>query len=207
MKTFEEKSIVVRFHIGRGGRFHNSGYKVFIGKENLQDVIRSMSETATIISEDENGNELPRNEWKLIYHDKVVLEGEEIEAETGVIDVDGTYNTDICRYIEDCTDEELELIWKSIEVNDLRTGCLSQEDLRQAVSELLDRPILTKVKMYSSNAEIFTTLNGWSIQRDKYCNLTPDEVIESLMDEYGLMKRDAEWIEGDMEIYEWIEGD
>lgn len=111
MRTIEftEKKNIVRFHVGRGGHFNNPGHKTFVGEENLQYVIRMMH-NATIISEDENGNQLPESEWKLICNEQVVLEGEEINAEVGVIDIDGGYDTDICRYIEDCTDEELDLI-------------------------------------------------------------------------------------------------
>lgn len=199
-----QNEIIVRFHIGRGGRFHNGGYKTFVGEENLQSVITSMSEQATIISEDENGNELPKSEWKLIYHDREVLSGEDIDELTGVIDVDGEYDTDICRYIEDCTDEELELIWKEIELDSIIVSGSHHEGLRTAVSELLDRPIVTHVKWYQSNVEVFTTLGCVSLHRDNYEDFDQDDVIEYLMDVYNLLKRDAKNIADEMESHEWI---
>lgn len=205
MRTFEEKKIVVRFHIGRGGSFHNGGYKTFIGEENLQDVIMSMGENMTIISEDENGKELPRNEWKLIYHDHVVLEGEEIEAETGVIEVDGIYDTDICRYIEDCDEHELELIWEEIELDTSLVWSPNHDELRQAVSELLDRPLVTSMRFYPSNMELKTTLGGWNISRDDYQDMTPEGAIEALMEDYLLTRHDAEKVEDEMENYDWID--
>lgn len=200
-----QNEIIVRFHIGRGGRFHNGGYKTFIGEENLQDVIRSMSDQATIISKDENGNELPKSEWKLIYHDREVLSGEDIDEFTGVIDVDGEYNTDICRYIEDCTDDELELIWHEITIESINVSGGTHEGLRAAVSELLDRPLVTRAKFYDSNAEIFTTLGCYNLQRDGFEEFDRDDVIETLMDVYNIHRGDAENIADEMESHEWID--
>lgn len=199
-----QNEIIVRFHIGRGGRFHNGGHKTFVGEENLQDVINSMSDQVTILNEDENGNELPKNEWKLLYHDRELLSGEDIDELTGVIDVDGDYNADICRYIEDCWDEELELIWYEIMIGSPCVSGSNHEGLRIAVSELLDRPLVTKVKWYSSNIEVFTTLGSHNISRDGYENFSKDDAIETLMDIYNLTRRDAENIAEDMEEHNWI---
>jgi hypothetical protein len=34
------KNTIVYFHIGRGGRFHNSGYKTFRGEKNIEQVLQ-----------------------------------------------------------------------------------------------------------------------------------------------------------------------
>lgn len=113
MKTCLEtkaKSIKVHFHVGRGGRFHNSGHKTF------QGVINSLSdlfgERTFVLNQDEDGKPLPDSEWKLIREDgNVILEGRsEIESPTGVLDWDGEYGTDIVRNLSECSDDECQLI-------------------------------------------------------------------------------------------------
>lgn len=61
MKDIE--SIKVRFHIGRGGQFHNACHKTYVGTVNdLSDCFGD----SIVISEDENGNPLPDSEWQLV---------------------------------------------------------------------------------------------------------------------------------------------
>ena len=56
--VFEEaQNIKVRFHIGRGGRFHNAGHKTYVGTVN--DLSDCFGESF-IISEDENGKTVVR---------------------------------------------------------------------------------------------------------------------------------------------------
>lgn len=108
-----KKSVVVAFHIGRGGRFFNSGHKTFMPSVNkLQDCFR---EDSYIYNEYEDGTTMPDEQWLLIDGGgNVILEGRDaIESETGILDWDGEYNTDIVRYIEDCTEEELEIIYQA----------------------------------------------------------------------------------------------
>ena len=53
----------VRFHIGRGGQFHNAGHKTYVGTVNdLSDCFGD----SIVFSEDENGNPLPDSEWQLV---------------------------------------------------------------------------------------------------------------------------------------------
>ena len=43
---------VVHFHIGRGGRFHNPGYKTFVGVEDMHP-----SESSIVFEQDEDCND------------------------------------------------------------------------------------------------------------------------------------------------------
>ena len=53
----------VCFHIGRGGHFHNAGYKTF--NPNVTRLQECFDE-AMIIDQDEDGNELPADQWQLV---------------------------------------------------------------------------------------------------------------------------------------------
>ena len=120
------KSIIVCFHVGRGGYLNNPGQKTYNPYvKTLQDIYNSI-DNCFIINEDEDGNELPDEEWLLTdAGGKIILEGrKEIESPVGILEWDTIYDTDIVKYIEDCTEEEIELIMKAyqnyeIENNDL----------------------------------------------------------------------------------------
>ena len=119
---------VVHFHVGRGGKFHNGGYKEFKGVQDLT----LPNEYCTIIDTDENGNQLSDDEWILIEDssEKVLLKGKNnIMSRTGVLDYDGKYDTDIYKYIEDCDEEELRLLHTSIYNNDVETMDLTPDDI------------------------------------------------------------------------------
>ena len=103
------QNVLVHFHIGRGGGFHNSGHKTYV------DTVKGLSDCfgeAFVIDQDENGKVLPDEEWRLIDGGgNVILEGrDQIEAPAGVLDWDGEYDTDIVRYLSECDDEEYQLI-------------------------------------------------------------------------------------------------
>lgn len=104
---------LVCFHIGRGGHFHNPGHKSY------NPWVKSFEELVNqdclfLNNEDEEGNELDDDEWTLTdCCGRVLLEGrDEIEAETGSLSRDGEYDTDIVQRLEDCDDEEIELVYK-----------------------------------------------------------------------------------------------
>lgn len=106
------KSLVC-FHIGRGGRFHNPGHKTY------NPWIKSFSEIVNqdwlfVNNEDEDGNAYDDDDWTLTdCSGNVLLKGrDKIEAETGILSRDGEYDTDIVQRLEDCDDDEIELVYK-----------------------------------------------------------------------------------------------
>ena len=110
------KSIIVCFHVGRGGYHHNPGYKTYNPYiKTLQAIIYSCN-NAFINCEDEDGNVLPDAEWTLTDQGgNIILEGrQEIESPVGVLEWDTIYDTDIVRYIEDCTDDEIEILYNEL---------------------------------------------------------------------------------------------
>lgn len=128
MAHTSDTQTVVHFHIGRGGRFNNGGHKTFEG-------VRDLSwpyEYCTIIDCDEDGEPLPDEEWTLIMDasERTLLEGREaIESRTGVLNFDGIYDTDVFKYVEDCTDDELQLLKQAIDNHDLSAFHLTSEDI------------------------------------------------------------------------------
>lgn len=90
---------VVAFKIGRGGRFNNSGFKTFEGFNEINEFIGDLftnEETGEMY--DESGNDVGLNADN---------DG------TGTIDIDGEYNTTICKRLSHCDENELEMILKS----------------------------------------------------------------------------------------------
>ena len=110
------KSIIVCFHVGRGGYLNNPGQKTYNPYvKTLQDIYNS-TDNCFITNEDEDGNELPDEEWTLTDQGgNIILEGrQEIESPVGVLEWDGIYDTDIVKYIEDCTDDEIEILYNEL---------------------------------------------------------------------------------------------
>ena len=113
--SFEPKTIIVCFHVGRGGYHNNPGHKTYCPYvKNLQEFVHYNN--AFINFEDEDGNELPDDEWTLTDQGgNIILEGrEEIESPVGVLYWDYDYDTDIAQYIEDCDEEEIDLIYNTL---------------------------------------------------------------------------------------------
>jgi hypothetical protein len=109
MKTMENK-IIVAFHVGRGGRFYNSGFKTFLGELDFQDLQNRYSDVLYTKNRDDFGRfqkpVLCDSSGKIVSYD-------DTSGLIGQLDFDGDYDTAYCRYIEDCTDEELRIIAKS----------------------------------------------------------------------------------------------
>jgi hypothetical protein len=104
--------IIVAFHTGRGGRFHNAGHVTFIGEKNFQDLISMNSNNLFERNKDERGKfckpYLTDGSGNHITDD-------DIKGEVGLLSFDGKFDSDGCCYIEDCSEFQLELIAKSNE--------------------------------------------------------------------------------------------
>lgn len=111
MKT-KENQIIVAFHIGRGGRFCNAGHKTFLGELNFRDLQKLNADNIFYRDRDERGRFM-----KTEIYDGAgnFVSDDDPKGLIGRLDFDGDFDTDYCKYIEDCTDEELQIIAKSID--------------------------------------------------------------------------------------------
>lgn len=195
------QNMKVRFHIGRGGRFNNAGHKTYAGTVNkLSDCF---GDFCNIIDVDENGNPLPDSEWQLEDGGgNVILSGrDEIESETGVLDWDGEYDTDIVRDLSECNDDEYQLILDAAE----RGEYVEKVVLAYACSAL-DKLLAIRIMSYPSYMDVFTQEGCTTLQRDDFEGYTideEDEVREKLTDK-GFISDAIEQVIGVMLEYEWL---
>ena len=198
--VFEEaQNIKVRFHIGRGGRFHNAGHKTYVGTVN--DLSDCFGESF-IISEDENGKTLPDSEWRLEDGGNVILSGrDEIESETGILDWDGEYDTDIVRHLSECDDHEYQLILDAAE-----RGAYVEKDVLAYACSALDKLMATSINVYPSNMEVFTQDGCITLQRDDFSVYTEDEEdeVRELLADKGFISESIDEIIDNMKTYQWF---
>ena len=199
--VFEEaQNIKVRFHIGRGGHFNNAGFKTYVGTVNeLSDCFGD----SIVISEDEHGKTLPDSEWKLVDSgSNVILSGrDEIESETGILDWDGEYDTDIVRKLSECDDDEYQLILDAAE-----RGEYVEKVVLAYVCSALDKLMATSIKVYPSNMEVFTQDGCITLQRDDFSVYTEDEEdeVRELLADKGFISESIDKIINKMEMNEWF---
>ena len=194
------QDLKVRFHIGRGGHFNNAGHKTYVGTVNeLSDCFGD----SIVISDDENGKTLPDSEWKLVDSgSNVILSGrDEIESETGILDWDGEYDTDIVRKLSECDDEEYQLILDTAE----RGGHVEEPVLAYACHEL-GKLLATNIKVYPSNMEVFTQEGCVHLERDNFSVYTKDEEdeVRELLADKGFISESIDEIIVKMEMYDWF---
>lgn len=128
---------IVGFHTGRGGRFYNAGHVSFIGEckisdftndlflqyENQLDIYNAIKGRENLEAKyyecDENndfsffeklGFKVGEKQYFRNGEYPVGLTEAESDSGIGVIDIDGEYDTTVCLMLEDCSDEELQLI-------------------------------------------------------------------------------------------------
>lgn len=165
---------IVAFNIGRGGRFHNGGYKTYMPY--ISHLSQCFNDKCIIISEDEEGNELPDEEWELIDGgSNVILRGcDAISNEVGILDWDTIYDTDIVKYLEDCDEEEMDILYQHY----LEDGYFRCEEVMDAAVASQGLRRITSIKFYRTNAEIFTTDGCVSFFWDGEEDVTEDEARE-----------------------------
>ena len=198
--VFEEaQNIKVRFHIGRGGRFHNAGHKTYVGTVNgLSDCF---GESTMIISEDENGKPLPDSEWQLVDGGVILSGRDKIESETGILDWDGEYDTDIVRHLSECDDDEYQLILDAAE----RGEYVEKAVLAYACSAL-DKLMATSIKVYPYNMEVFTQEGCTTLMLDNFSVYTEDEEdeVRELLADKGFISESIDKVITKMEMNEWF---
>lgn len=140
---------IVAFHIGRGGRFHNPCHKSFMPY--VSKLSDCFSESSIILKEDEDGNPLPDEKWELIDGGgNTILEGrEKIESDTGILDWDGEYDTDIVQYLDECTLDEIEIIYQAYLDEEYMPN-----ELKDYVCEAMGLHRIDNIKFYKTNAEV-----------------------------------------------------
>ena len=195
------QDLKVRFHIGRGGHFNNAGHKTYVGTVNeLSDCFGD----SIVISEDENGKTLPDSEWKLVDSgSNVILSGrDEIESETGILDWDGEYDTDIVCYLTDCDERECQLIFDAAE-----KGEYIEYHILAYVCSALDKLIARSINVTPTTMEVHTQEEEYTIlQRDDYSSYSEDEVdeVRDLLEEEGFISKSIDKIINKMEANEWF---
>lgn len=199
----EAQDLKVRFHIGRGGHFNNAGHKTYVGTVNgLSDCFGDSS----IIWEDENGKPLPDSEWQLIDGGgNVILSGrDEIESETGILDWDGEYDTDIVRKLSECDDDEYQMILDTEE-----RGAYVEKNVLAYVCSELGKLMATNIKVYPSNMEVFTQDDCVHLERDIFSSYTKDEEddVRIILEEKGFISESIDEIIVNMEIHQWFSDD
>ena len=164
---------IVAFNIGRGGRFHNPGYNTF--GPYISKLSDCFSENCFIHSSDEEGNPLPDHQWKLIDGGgNVILEGrDKIESETGILDWDGEYDTDIVQYLSECSDSEIDIIYQAY-LDDV----YMDDELKDYVCTQKGMHRIFKVKFYQTNAEIHCQDCTISYFWDGEHDVTEEEIAE-----------------------------
>ena len=195
------QNMKVRFHIGRGGRFNNAGHKTYVGTVNkLSDCF---GDFCNIIDVDENGNPLSDSEWQLEDGGgNVILSGrDEIESETGILDWDGEYDTDIVRKLSECDDDEYQMILDTEE-----RGAYVEKNVLAYVCSALGKLMATNIKVYPSNMEVFTQDDCVHLERDIFSSYTKDEEddVRIILEEKGFISESIDEIIVNMEIHQWF---
>lgn len=109
-QTSENRTIVC-FHTGRGGRFHNQGHVTFVGEMDINKVMDYESNKLFYRNRNKKGQFCAPFYTDCNGNEMIT----EKQAKTGVgqLDWDGPYDTDICCYLDECTETELEMIKES----------------------------------------------------------------------------------------------
>ena len=102
-----KKDIICCFRISRGGRFFNPGHLEYL--PHIQHV-RDLPLVDYIYPPEDND---PHAEWVGEDGTKVGLTNNDYNTGVGIINSDGNYDTEYCKYIVNLSNEELEVVFKS----------------------------------------------------------------------------------------------
>lgn len=136
------KKTIVSFHIGRGGRYYNPGHVTFLGENNInhytgalfvwysnEQIFRETLKNRNLSNllekldeciESDNFNFFIQKFKNFEIGEQIYIDqnGNEIglwvdNDGTGIINLDGHYDTTYSQYLEDCSEDELCLIVNS----------------------------------------------------------------------------------------------
>lgn len=144
---------------------------------------------------DEQDELLPDDEWTLTdCNGNVYLEGrDEIEAMTGTLEIDGDYDAWYVKRLEDCDEQELEMIYE-----DGSHPTLSDEDVLAYCCYGLDKKMIGEVEKRKENCIVrFTdgTEGVIEFKRDEDIS----DTIEDFMDENDVDRRSREKWQDELE--------
>lgn len=100
MTNSNTSTTIVKFHVGRGGRFFNAGHKTFLGISRIDEG----ADYNSLFPNEETGDFLDCN------GNSVGLTIEEAATGIGTIDLDGNYDSTYTKYITDISEEELDIL-------------------------------------------------------------------------------------------------
>ena len=109
---YNEKTILC-FHIGRGGRFFNSGHLTF---EGTKPITKTSDFEKLFPPRYKNGNDNLRSlkaEWLNETGNSVELTNEMIKTGVGRINIDNDFDTTYTTYLKDLSENEIEAILKA----------------------------------------------------------------------------------------------
>lgn len=208
----EYDNVFVCFHIGRGGRYGNPGHKEYLPYvRDFQDLLSRESENLYDVTEDENGNVLPDDQWRIEnWASETVVEGREaMEAKTGKLDYDGRSDTYIVKNINDCDEDELQLIVDDFE--QVTPPMDPTEAQRYAMQELGLKSI-SRIEATAEEMDIYYE-EGYHtavdhLSKDEFLaeNGEDEDYIRSILrNDMGYLEWSAEDILCEMRCNGWIE--
>lgn len=143
---FAEETIadtIVAFHIGRGGRYYNSGHLTYLGEHRIGHYVDDLfltPENAYYVGQkiagrpnleaklqealegskeavsffERIGFDLGDNAYTCGGEHFVGLSEEECNSGVGRINIDNEYNTTYCKHLSDCNETELQLVYDEV---------------------------------------------------------------------------------------------
>ena len=106
-------NIYVAFHIGRGGLFNNQGHKTFIGEMTFAELVHKRSEYLFEHNKDAKGKFCKPFLHSGDPYGLEVTTDDYKNGLTGKLNFDWDYDSDIVKDINDCSENELEIIAES----------------------------------------------------------------------------------------------
>lgn len=208
----EYDNVFVCFHICRGGRYGNPGHKEYLPYvRDFQDLLSRESENLYDVTEDENGNVLPDDQWHIEnWASETVVEGRvAMEAKTGKLDYDGKSDTYIVKNIFDCDEDELQLIVDDFER--VNPPMAPTEAQRYAMQELGLKSI-SRIEATAEDMDIYYE-EGYHtavdhLNKDEFLaeNGEDEDYIRSILrNDMGYLEWSAEDILCEMRCNGWIE--
>jgi len=143
MTNNSDSRIVVAFHVGRGGQFHNPGHKTYKGEINFAQLCNSQNQYLYEVNRDSNGRFC--RPYLIDAGGSTAVTPDDYGKDVGVINYDFEYDKWICCYIDECDDSELMMIYQAGETwtdaFDFAKNKLSEDGMindAHEVDELID---------------------------------------------------------------------